>query len=250
MARASLEKAAEPSPLQLLPSQHRVDQLLADEIRRYADDRDAIRILEAGCGRRWGLDLEGVTYHLTGVDTDELVLRHRREVAADLDEWILGDLRTITLPREAFDVVYSSFVLEHVRGAELALDRMVSALKPGGLLLLVVPDRDSVFGFLTRKTPHRLHVLYRRWVQGHKSAGTPAHGPFPTVYDLVVSRRGIHAYCDSRRLALKAEYGENSYLRFFGGSATLVDLGLRGIAALSRGRLSSAYNNLILVIEK
>ena len=38
----------------------------------------------------------------------------RRTVQKDLHKAILGDLRTLHLPNDAYDVVYSSFVLEHI----------------------------------------------------------------------------------------------------------------------------------------
>ena len=68
----------------------------------------------------------------------------------DLSETIVGDLRTVALPAASYDVAFSTFVLEHVTGAEQVLDRMVAAIRPGGLLLVRIPDRDSVFGFITR----------------------------------------------------------------------------------------------------
>jgi SAM-dependent methyltransferase len=236
--------------LHMVPSRRLCMTVLAEDIRRYADDKGRIRILEAGCGRKWGLDLDGIDYHLTGVDIDAAMLHHRRDVTGDLDECVHGDLRTTPLAPESFDVVFSSFVLEHVPGAEDVLRRVVTALKPGGLLLLLIPDRDSVFGLLTRHSPHWLHVAYRKWIQGHRQAGTPGHGPFPTVYDAVVSRRGIRRFCGTHGLRIVREYGENSYISFFGRLGPLVDLVLRAVAAGSRDRLSSEHNNLIFVIEK
>src|SRR6185437_11416268 len=71
-----------------------------------------LRILEAGCGRDWPLHVS-VPYTLTGLDLDPDALAAR----TDLDEAIIGDLRTAELPAHSFDVVYSAFVLEHVSGA-------------------------------------------------------------------------------------------------------------------------------------
>jgi hypothetical protein len=113
----------------------------------------------------------------------------------------------------SYDVVFSSFVLEHVEGAEDMLDRLVPAIRPGGLLLLLhIPDRDSVYGFVIRHSPHWLRVQYKRRILGAKQAGTPGCEPFPPVYDRIVSWRGITGYCDSRGLEIVDAYSSNFYL--------------------------------------
>ena len=139
-----------------------------------------LRVLDAGCGRMWNWDLGDVDMHLTGIDEDAEALRLRVEVKKDLDEAIVGDLRTVPLDDEAYDLVHSAYVLEHVSGAELVLDRMLAALRPGGLMVIKVPDGDSVYGWITRMTPHWVHVKYKRWIRRKKLAGTPGHGPYPS----------------------------------------------------------------------
>jgi 2-polyprenyl-3-methyl-5-hydroxy-6-metoxy-1,4-benzoquinol methylase len=51
---------------------------------------------------------------------------------------------------ESFDVVFSSFVLEHVQRADVALKNFATWLKPGGLLILRLPERSTARAFLTR----------------------------------------------------------------------------------------------------
>jgi SAM-dependent methyltransferase len=219
-------------------------------IREYAESHPGtIRILEAGCGRRWSLDLAGVNFHLVGVDLNANAMRLRTEVG-DLHEAITGDLRTINLPAESYDVAFSSFVLEHVEGAQQVLDRLVAAVRPGGLLLVRIPDRDSVYGFITRHSPHWLHVQYKRHIRRIKQAGTPGWGPFPTVYDKVVSWQGMKAYCASHGLEIVDACSSNYFLRVFGPFAGVVDGGLRMVAMLSFGRLTARHSNLALVIRK
>jgi SAM-dependent methyltransferase len=221
-------------------------------IREYAAERPGtrLRILEAGCGRRWTLDLAGVDYHLTGLDSNEHSMRMRIDEVGDLDEAIVGDLRRAELEPEAYDVVFNSFVLEHIAGARQVLDLMVGALRPGGLLLLRIPDRDSMYGFITRHTPHRLHITYKRRIRGKKLAGTPGRGPFPTVYDRVVSYNGVIDYCASAGLVIESAYSSNHHVDFFGRLAPVVDRGLRTAAALSFGRLTADHSNLSFIIRK
>src|SRR5262245_44434870 len=136
-------------------------RLLADVVRDAHDGVRPVRVLEAGCGKRWHLDTAPVPLEITGVDIDAGAIRVRREQHGDIDHEIVGDLRTVELPRGAFDVAYSSYMLEHVRGAEAVLDRLADSLVPGGALIIRIPDGKSVYGFCVRRSPHRLHVLYK-----------------------------------------------------------------------------------------
>lgn len=219
-------------------------------IREYADGRK-IRILEAGCGRRWELGLDGVDYTLVGVDINADSMRLRMETLQDLDEAIVGDIRTVGLQTEGYDIVFCSFLLEHVEGAREVLDRLFDALRPGGLLLLRVPDRDGVYGWLARHTPHKSHIWYKRYVRKSMLAGTPGHGPFPVVYDEIISWRALQDYSQQHGHVIVDALSSNGHMDFFPGPIRpAVDLCLRGVAAASGGRLSSDHANLALVIKK
>jgi SAM-dependent methyltransferase len=226
-------------------------EIFETRIREYASVHPGmVHILEAGCGRRWYLNLEGIDFHLAGVDLNPDSMRMRIEQVGDLDEAIVGDLREVTLKPEFYDVIYCSFVLEHVAGAEQVLDRLLAALKPGGLLLLRIPDGDSVYGFLARNSPHWLHVQYKRRIQRKKLAGTPGRGPFPTVYDPVVSWKGITGYCSRHGIEIDDAYSSNFHLDHFRSLGTIADRGLRWVAGASRGHLTADHSNLALVIRK
>jgi SAM-dependent methyltransferase len=226
-------------------------EVFENRIREYAATQSgALRILEAGCGRQWYLHLEGIDFHLAGVDLNSDALRMRMEQVGDLDEGIVGDLREVTLEPEHYDMIYCSFVLEHVTGAEQVLDRLLAALKPGGMLLLRIPDGDSVYGFLARRSPFWLHVQYKRRIQRNKLAGKPGRGPFPTVYDSVVSWKGITDYCARNGLEVADAYSSNFHLDHFRGAAKIADNGMQLVAKASRGRLTADHSNLSLVIRK
>lgn len=210
-----------------------------------------VRILEAGCGRRWELSLDGLDIELVGVDLNADSLRLRRETHADLDHAIVGDLRTVDLPPESYDAVFCSFLLEHVDGAEKVLDRLFTSLKPNGLLLLRIPDRDGVYGWVARHTPHQLHVWYKRHIRKSRLAGTPGHGPFPVVYDTIISWRALATYCSANGHTILEALSSNGHMDFFPPKIRpFVDAALKTIAALSFARLSADHANLALVIQK
>jgi hypothetical protein len=113
-----------------------------------------------------------------------------------------------------------------------------------------MPDRYSVYGFLTRILPFWTHVIFKKYVTRDPHAGEPGHDPFPTFYDPVVSRRGIRDYCASNDLNVLVEFASNHYLPELGRWASPV-FGLTKIVEyLSLRRLSADYNNLAYVIEK
>jgi len=234
----------------VVPPTGEIPSLLTATVDRYLGEGTPLRVLDAGCGRMWTWDLGARSIHLTGIDIDEDALRLRVQERGDLDDWMVCDLRTVELPKGSFDLVHSAFVLEHISGAEQVLDRMCEALRPGGLMVVKIPDRDSVYGFLTRMTPHRFHVWYKRRIRRKPLAGTAGHGPYPVVYDRVVSLRGITRWADSRGLHVVALYGDNSHLHFFGRAAPLVDRGMRLVALASGHRLTARYANLALALQK
>ncbi len=210
-----------------------------------------LRILEAGCGNQWPLQLEGVKYSLVGVDVDERALDVRRKAGRANETIQHGDLRNRALfPAASFDVIYNSFVLEHVEGAANVLENFTHWLRPGGLIILRIPDRNSVYGFLARKTPFWLHVLYKKHIEHVKNAGKPGFDPYPTVHDPVVSRRGIHQFCREHGLEIKDEAASANYLPQHSVLKPLMRAVVRTISALSLGKLDWRYNNLTYVIEK
>jgi SAM-dependent methyltransferase len=204
-----------------------------------------LEILEAGCGRQWQLKLS-VPYRLTGIDTDADALKARLEDKRDLDEAILGDLRTAKLAAGRFDVIYCSWVLEHVDGAERVLENFSEWLKPRGLLVVRVPDRDSLFGIATRCTPFWFHVGYYRWILGVKTAGTPGHGPYPTCYDAVISRAGFDRFCSKSGFSLIETHRVDTFLRRSAARRVAGNV----IGALSFGTVPWRWNNLTFIAQK
>lgn len=224
--------------------------LLNEFVKRQSADDSAIEILEAGCGQRWLLKLDGKNYFLTGVDLDKDALEIRKTVRKDLHEAIHGDLRTVAFDNRRFDVVYSAFVLEHISGAEDVLARMTGWLKPNGLIIIEIPDPQSVKGLITRLSPHWFHVFYYRFILGIKTAGHAGHGPYKTYFDSVVSRTGMHAFCARHGLRVEAEYAfatdgpRNPAMRKLVAAATRI------VNLLTLGIFSDKHADLLYVLRR
>ncbi|KRR10785.1 hypothetical protein CP49_21940 [Bradyrhizobium valentinum] len=221
-------------------------QVMSREIRSMKDPSKRLEILEAGCGPRWYLDIGDGGHVLTGIDLDPEALRVRRDETKDLHEAVVGDLRTADFGHRTFDVIFSSFVLEHVPGAQQVLENFNRWVKPGGLIIIMIPDPYSAHGFTARMTPHWIHLLYYRLIRGQKNAGKPGYGPYPVTYDKAVSREGIRAFCAENGLVLAAEYGMLA--------DTLknrpVEAYMKTLQVLSLGRLSSDHSDIIFIIRK
>jgi SAM-dependent methyltransferase len=221
---------------------------IAYHIKEKENTGNSINLLEAGCGRGWAVDLTKINCRLTGIDIDKNALDRRK----DLDEAILGDLKSASLKENYFDVIFSYNVLEHIDGAERVLSNFIKWLKPGGVMILRFPNRDSVRGFLTNITPFWFHVFYKKYFAKYKNAGKPGFDPYPTVFDKVVSRKGIYNFCQTKKLDLKAEYriDPEKFIEKNQRIGLLIHMFLKILSYVSFKKLSVDYYGLLYVIEK
>jgi SAM-dependent methyltransferase len=166
---------------------------LQEIVERDLPNKSAPRILEAGCGSVSHVKFPG-TPRLIGIDISDKQLA-RNSV---LDEKIVGDIQTYELPECGFDAVICWTVLEHVDRPDLAVERFARALKPGGLIIIDVPNLLSIKGLVTKLTPHWFHVMYYRLIRGQKNAGREDRAPFRTTMRYSISLPGL------RKVAEKA----------------------------------------------
>jgi SAM-dependent methyltransferase len=141
MVARNLEKAAlrgEPSYVWRAGQQRRLDMIL-----RAAGERIQGQVLENGCGV--GMYVE----HLVPFGGQIIGLEYDFERACQAGERSRDILNaageTLPLPSDAFDLVLSHEVLEHVQSDGQAVQEMVRVLKPGGRMLVFVPNRGYPF---------------------------------------------------------------------------------------------------------
>ena len=188
-----------------------------------------LSILEAGCGRRWPLNLS-VNYQVVGIDVDETALRIRQQKHGDLVEYKVGSICDDLFEPNSFDVIYCSYVLEHVAGVDKVLENFARWLKPNGLIVIRVPDDRSVYGWLSKHTPHWFHVLACRLVLGRKTAGQEGYGPYPVVYEQAMSLSGLRSFAESKAFRFKemktaAYLRKNAWLKPFVAAFSIASLG-------------------------
>jgi len=160
------------------------------------------------------------------------------------DKTILGDLRTVPIRPRSFDIVHCALLLDRISHVELVLDRFTAALRPGGLLLLHIRDRDCAAGFLDRIAPQWV----RRALWARLNPGQP--GPYRAVYEPAGSDRGIRAYTQLRGLVITHRETARTSAAGSGRTGQAVSA-LRGlISRLTRGRLTDAHDEVLYVIRK
>jgi hypothetical protein len=170
--------------------------------------------------------------------------RSRSESRTAADKIILGDLRTVPMRPRSFDIVHCALLLDRIAHVELVLDRLTAALRPGGLLLLHIRDRDCAAGFLDRIAPQWV----RRALWARLNPGQP--GPYRAVYEPAGSDRGIRAYTQLRGLVITHRETARTAPAGAGRAGHAVSV-LRGLISwLTRGRLTDAHDEVLYVIRK
>jgi SAM-dependent methyltransferase len=160
------------------------------------------RCLELGSGN--GSIAEGLA---------ERVAPSGHVVASDIDLAYIAELRTPGLEvrridilldaiePEAYDLVVARALLHHLTPAHKALERMVGALKPGGVLLSIEPDMLPC----TVAEPDAMRAFWQGWLTWSVDAGI----------DYSTGRK-VPAWLDS--LGLHDVAGEGHTAQFNGGS--------------------------------
>jgi SAM-dependent methyltransferase len=236
------------------PDSHQVaTRFFAEPVRDYAMQclGQPVSVLQAGClapVRELGigeLAEGGYTVSVTVVDADQPVPRRvLRDVGGAYADVITGDLRTVAIPQRAYDVVYCAQLLERVRHVELVLDRLTSALKPGGLLLVRTGDRYTAGAVLDRMLPG----MVRKAVWSRFRPGVP--GPFRPVYEKAVSDEGIASYALLHGLVISARASELTLPAEPENLSSSLRTARTAIARLSGGRFPDTHDELLYVIRK
>ena len=128
-----------------------------DKLARYLSSRYELpkgsKILDLGCGR--GEFLRGfIRCGLNGYGVDQSAIA--KSICPDA-EILQSDLENERLPYNdnSFDAVFSKSVLEHFYFPERLVMEIYRIVKPGGLVITMVPDWESVYKTFYEDYTHR-----------------------------------------------------------------------------------------------
>jgi SAM-dependent methyltransferase len=167
MTSTNLHKAAlcgEPSYVWRAGQERRLRMILSA-----AGGHMAGRVLENGCGV--GMYLEHLTPHVGSIIGLEFDPERAQQAYNRSPSVVIAAGEELPFQQLSFDAILSHEVLEHVRDDRRSVEEMVRVLKPGGIILLFIPNRGYPFethGFYWRGRYHfgnipLINYLPSRW---------------------------------------------------------------------------------------
>jgi SAM-dependent methyltransferase len=130
----------------------------------FLEHRPGGRLLEIGCGAGKQLkQMQELGWQATGVDADPEVARMARAQGLDVAE---GQIYDQDYPDGSFDAVLLNHVIEHVYDLKRFMPELHRVLRPGGRLVMLTPNIESLGGKIFRyqvesflDTPRHLYLF-------------------------------------------------------------------------------------------
>jgi SAM-dependent methyltransferase len=143
------------------------------------------RWLDVGCGHstfpnnpEMSRKLASRCEYLVGIDPDESI--HRNPYVHASAQSTLEEYQTA----ETFDLITLRMVAEHITTPQTSIAALVRLLKPGGIVVLLTPNRWSPLSLMAAWTPMHIHHWLKRLAWGTKEEDT-----FPVAYRLNSKRQ-------------------------------------------------------------
>jgi SAM-dependent methyltransferase len=147
------------NPLVRWQEQHRRQGFL-----RLVDARPGEIVADVGCESGYmaaALVVRGC--HVICIDIDPASLElARQRIGPDRAEYVVSDIQAIQLPDASVDVAVASEILEHVPAPEAGLRELIRITRPGGRILLSVPNEPLILAVIQGLRAMRLTRLLGR----------------------------------------------------------------------------------------
>ncbi len=132
-------------------------------------------VLDLGCGAGGVVELFSRSVYLpVGIDIDLDSLQRHRATAV---QRVQGRLERIPFPKGTFDLVISSWTLEHLAAPEPVFHELARVLKSNGHFVFIAPNARSLIVRLNRLMPKMAQTLLVRFLYGRAEQDT-----FPALY--------------------------------------------------------------------
>ncbi len=98
------------------------------------------KALDAGCGYGLhSLELQKRDFKVYSIDIDKQRIEFLKKETNGLNLSV-GNLTKLPFPKESFDIIICSDVIEHIKGDKKAFSELARVLKKGGMLCLTTPS--------------------------------------------------------------------------------------------------------------
>ncbi len=142
-------------------------------------DPRGLRVLDLGCGggHNGALLKKAGAREVVGVELDAGAAREARKRLDAVVESDLTDLDPARLGDEPFDAILASDVLEHLLDAEDVLAKALTRLRPGGAVVVSLPNVSNVYVFA--------NLLFKTWPRRSSGIFDRTHVRFFAKRDMV-----------------------------------------------------------------
>jgi len=145
---------------QNIDTRHSYDRCFDRVFRRWLTPGPEFKMMEIGCAPgRWLIYFyQQFGYQVAGCDSAPQAVNVTRANLARADvpgEVIFADFMADTIPAQAYDVVLSLGFIEHFTDPWPVIARHACLIKPGGMLVLEVPNYTGLNGWILKQSWHR-----------------------------------------------------------------------------------------------
>lgn len=112
-------------------------------VNKHTNQNEIVKLLEIGCATGDFLKecKRKFSWNVTGIEPNKKLCHELKEQEISV---INSTIEEVDIPPDSFDVICLFNVLEHLWDAAYSLKRINRILRPGGLLIIEIPDFDSL----------------------------------------------------------------------------------------------------------
>lgn len=150
-----------------------------DIVKAYCSLNFTVLDLGAGSGegKPKSYSLKGLVKVNIGVDIDQDL--YKNEI---VDKKILGDVYRLPFQKEAFDLIYADYLLEHIRQPEAFVEEVSRVLKKGGFFIFRTPNLYHYVPLIAKVMPELLKSVLANYIS--KNRALPAFYKMNTAGEL------------------------------------------------------------------